>query len=551
MPTIDDVNYLYEHSVNDSYMFFIDSGNRDRTFYPDPNEYVVTFEEPLRLVVGMEILDGAVPNTMYNIDAHNNLLTVTLLGSSEDESGDFAGFNARLPALLQEQQGNAAFAELLNAKGRSFDAVLLDRAQWEAHPELAEYMASELTQEQAAELSAQAPNPSLFVVISRFSDVPLIRLSSVPEGGRAAFVDRPEVMTFTALGERYVIPAAHPAVPALMAAPDAVFASLDARTGTWSLVVSANVPAPRTHGGVQVTLSKARPPALRHDIVTHRTLEMEVGDYDVNSMQVEIQERLFDVQMYALSTDRNESTDLIKQRRIMFTSNSRPFVLNMDVSTIYQNVGFDAYARPDRGGTDYAHVHFNDNNRLFGSLWNPVARRFQLRSPGAVSLLGARYVRLRCKEIEDHLSSSATFMSTSTGVGIFKLQDIKDVTQVRFDFATFLRKPFHPIGKLTRLTFRFETPSGIKYDFKGFNHQLLVSVKYLAPNMGRAFKQSSLNPNYDPDYVRYVTNLAQFAEADRFAALQEEESEECDSDSEPETESDPDEASGVGHDDSE
>jgi len=88
---------------------------------------------------------------------------------------------------------------------------------------------------------------------------------------------------------------------------------------------------------------------------------------------------------------------------------------------------------------------------------------------------------------------------------MFKLSSGNDITHLRFDFVNFVKKPFHPIGKLGRLTFRFEMPNGLLYDFKGIDHNMLMTVKYYVPKgNATASTPALLNPNYRPDYLSYM-----------------------------------------------
>lgn len=505
---IDDVNYLYEHSVNDSFMFFVDSGTRDRTFFPEPSEYVVTFEEPLKLVYGLDILDAAMPNTMYNIDEDNRTLTFMLMKSSRKDDNDpnwLRTLGDIMYCIIAEQQENLKFRERFNSHV-DMDVYVINQAEWDAHPEFVRYMENPLSPDSPP--FEQEPY-SFFIILSRFVDVSMARLSN------NSSVTSLQVY-FVSMGETYVVDGTEPLaalITSLQGQDVAYFVRKTPETG-WCVTVSRNVAVPESHGSAGVVLSNI---AIDTDPVLSfhfqkRTVTLEVGTYNINSLQDDLQIELSSYDIYVSGTDRAESNDLTKQGRIMFSQRDWPFVLNMDASDMYENLGFEMYTRP--GSQEYVHVQFNDNKRLYGSKFDEQMVRYKLKAPGNVNLLGMRYIRLRCKEIEDHLSSSATFSSLSTGIGVFKLQDMRDVTNLRFDYLTFLRKPFHPIGKLSRLSLRFETPRGDKYDFKGFNHNILISIKYFAPSMTRAFKQSSLNPNYDPDYIRYVSNLAQFSQID-------------------------------------
>ena len=71
---IEDIDYLYKNSVKENIIIKIDSGKRDKTIYPNPNNYKLTFSEPFKYVYGIDILDASLPRTQYQIDNHNNEL---------------------------------------------------------------------------------------------------------------------------------------------------------------------------------------------------------------------------------------------------------------------------------------------------------------------------------------------------------------------------------------------------------------------------------------------------------------------------------------------
>ena len=72
--SIEDINYLRNNSIKQHYTFIIDSVDRDRYKYPNPNKYVIEFNVPFKNVIGLEIIDSSIPRTMYNIDYENNLI---------------------------------------------------------------------------------------------------------------------------------------------------------------------------------------------------------------------------------------------------------------------------------------------------------------------------------------------------------------------------------------------------------------------------------------------------------------------------------------------
>lgn len=115
---------------------------------------------------------------------------------------------------------------------------------------------------------------------------------------------------------------------------------------------------------------------------------------------------------------------------------------------------------------------------------------FRLTTPGVVNMTGERFVRVRCPEIEEYMNRSVV---CSSGIALVKLGDNNDFKPIK-------TQTFFPIGKLNRLTFRFERRDGGLYDFKGVNNTLVVVVRYMVPFTDLAF-QSELNPNYSPDVV--------------------------------------------------
>lgn len=73
---IDDVDYLLNHSEEENIIMMIDSRKRDKINHPTPGEFDVIFDEPIRNVCGVEILDTSIPRTMFMTDTHNNGLRV-------------------------------------------------------------------------------------------------------------------------------------------------------------------------------------------------------------------------------------------------------------------------------------------------------------------------------------------------------------------------------------------------------------------------------------------------------------------------------------------
>jgi hypothetical protein len=151
---------------------------------------------------------------------------------------------------------------------------------------------------------------------------------------------------------------------------------------------------------------------------------------------------------------------------------------------------------------------------------------------GIYNLLGDRYIVLRCPEIENHIMSSIKSFNTvnsdtnqpevrqyETGIAKFKMS-VVGFREERFDFNILPPQEFHPIGKLTSLTFSFENQDGRLYDFKGVNHTLSLSVNFYklkinsflniinAPRQETREESDEEQGGYDPSSQRtYVQEL--------------------------------------------
>jgi hypothetical protein len=125
-----------------------------------------------------------------------------------------------------------------------------------------------------------------------------------------------------------------------------------------------------------------------------------------------------------------------------------------------------------------------------------------IKAPGIYSLVGERYIVLRCKEIEENSYRSLSYTKNPMGIAKFTL-GIVGYSEERLDYSSVPAREFHPIGKLSRLTLRFETQKGKLYDFKDVNHTLTFSIKYLEPSSKTEFTASIINSNYNGDFMKY------------------------------------------------
>lgn len=234
------------------------------------------------------------------------------------------------------------------------------------------------------------------------------------------------------------------------------------------------------------------------------------GNYGITNFLTEIKRAFMNS---GINVENSFVEDITIRPNLRFNC-ATPFFFDMENSTIRTVMGFDELSMS--GYEDYyIKMHYKSNQRMFRSIavdvepqaaafYNNAKVIYKITSPGVIYLLGTRYCILRCEELDDHLYGSRSYGQFSPGIALFKMFNVNDVAHQRIDFVNFQKKPFHPIGRLDKLSFRFETSDGSLYDFKSANHLLILSIKYYVPSQKRGFKQSVLNPNYQKDYSKYM-----------------------------------------------
>lgn len=443
---MDDIDYLLPNADVDSTMIVVDSAKRIYSAYPTPSEYSLEFSQPFRFVHGVDIIDATIPAATYNVDTHNNALCFGI---------------SRLPAPVSALNGKEAAAALQAA----LDILdkLLDFHAYYQHKE---------------------HDMRVLLMRRELSPEALSNAQAVAGPDEAGFRPPPRPTRY------FVV-----CMPSTTTTPDAKLKLVELE------LAQAQYESELQEGDWWV------------DLAFH-SVNIEVGNYSIDTLLAHLRRLLRSYNMDVAAAGSVEGG--ILRRPVYRFSNldnltgmTNMFMLDMQKSTCAVQLGFDldAAAMPHVQVAEYMPLRWGSNRRVYGSLPPPPDAALgstSLAAPGIVNLIGTRYVTLRCPEIESHMLGSFNSETLSTGLGVFKLSAPYEMSNLKFDFFNFVKKPFHPIGKLPRLTLRFETSDGRLYDFKGMNHQMLIAIKYYVPRLAvRALPRSILNPDYDPDSLRF------------------------------------------------
>jgi len=233
-------------------------------------------------------------------------------------------------------------------------------------------------------------------------------------------------------------------------------------------------------------------------------------------------------------TQPTELTDVIQ-----FNCNF-PFIFNMYDSTLAETLGFNLLVKKEFHNIKYSYYNkltsknaiLDENNnvikysnimqsmRLYISFFNnsdafykkyKIDTRFNnhLISPGMVCFTGEKYIIIRSPEIEEYSFGSLSYTNNNLGIAKIRTNSL-GFNDERLYITKIPIREFHPVGKLSKLTFRFETNTGNLYDFKGVNHNLTLAIYYYEPKFTNDRFNSILNPNYTINFNEYkYTNAEQ------------------------------------------
>lgn len=141
---------------------------------------------------------------------------------------------------------------------------------------------------------------------------------------------------------------------------------------------------------------------------------------------------------------------------------------------------------------------------------------FRVIPPGILNMVSENFVLLRCPEIENHQRGSYDTNDTSPGLALFSIDVKSGYAANQNEFYSVKYKEFHPIGKLSRMHFRFERRTDRElYDFKGIDLHFFLSIKMFSPSkLNEQNLSYTLNPDYNPNYQGFVASEFDHIESD-------------------------------------
>ena len=599
--SIEDINYMKENSIKQAYTFIIDSSDRDRNMYPNPNNYVVNFSTPFKNIIGMEIIDASIPRAMYTIDVDNNELYY-YIGNDVDDEIITDGIQISNSADLMLRNG-AAIANSSNLQlsgggyailSNSINIYNIYRANALATSAAAVAKNSTiggttlgLTFNLSIKLTIADNNVKCNIIdfsynhaytINNIFNNINIQIEKDPQEDAAVDL---YILTFT-IGTRII---------------DIPIYNFDITTNylniywsilnrTWYIgtfdenrnVISydvfnncdeiKNVFYTRKYIGKKYeaesnwnnsnilllkdfkiynvamassnvmldTINITSPPATlpiwykMKDSTEDNTIindgynssidykdifkyiYISPGDYTFKTFITKYNEL---VQNNDLEIMFSETTTPPELSNLIDIFTKAPLIVDMKRTTLSENLGFDLYPtanNEDRYISKSPPSLTTDSvlAKMFYSRLNKdykpnvsTNNKWIITSPGIVYFIGNKYIIMRCPEIEEHLYRSLSYSKYTLGLAKFRVDSV-GINSEKLTITKIPVREFHPIGKLSRMTLRFETNKGSLYDFKGINHNIIFAIFYYEPIQKNVPTRSILNPEYKMNYIDYL-----------------------------------------------
>lgn len=510
---VEDIDFLLKNSEKDSYLFFIDSTQRDKDTYPTVSEYEVRFTEPFSNVFSLEVLDAMIPSTRYTIDVGREIFKYHL-----------AFLNPIAYTSINNEKDVKWMADLKAFHNmKSFRKYVdLDTPEIDGY-----YNYLTVFEKGALTISSYSAVPTPYKTVE-VTYLPFtsedIQVLANGQSYDSSLYDR-----FVENNVEYVVSKSYVNYEAILPyiARGDIHVDYDSMTAWVIDIYSLSV---ETYHDVNFTTSFGSTYRYTNSQILFTLAnvkeQLEHGNYDIYTFQSYLTGSLVTRLSYLIGDTTymmpfnsassgipnvipNSNSGTIEKQskyRFTYTSQNVRFYINLTQTQVASALGFASKAPTKGQKLLYSDVtNWPRGGEFIISTIDDGGSKI-IVSPGVANLNGLSYVILRCPEIESHMYNSFSYSKNCPGIGMFKLGSLNQIFNVRFDFVNFIKKPFHPIGRLPKITLRFETTDGDPYDFKGVDHHMLLSVKFYVPRPKEPQHRYILNPNYNPNFLEYMIN---------------------------------------------
>ena len=497
---MDDVEWMAKNGVEETFIFLADSAKRDKSAFPRPNEYEVIFNSQFRNVVKFEILEVNVPRTDYIIDETENTLVYSIVQPTSINSWS------------KEMSGNIRTATVSPG----------------------DYNLPQLVDELNLSLTKSASNTDTVILqVSPTTNPSEIsnKIRIIGSGPFTILGDDSTMRTTLGLGDPVdVSDTTYATVPGYTTnypnGASGVFLSTPGKDGQ---TLNAFV------GPIPSGINKSYEGIYGNRIISQyftspvTGIPISVSAYITNVGVIPQDGHVLNVSIHIDSNDEPvaygiASVPVITDDYVPLTIELYDVKTNIIKGTTYK-IDFEASAETDsencaalwyalsnlppvpgaRAAVDTVTVH--EGNYFCSDLVVGVYGH-EITPPGIVNLRGARYIKIRCNEIEQMISRDRVGEPSTAGIAMVNLIGY-GYQNSKYDFVHYPTKRFHPIGKLQKLTFRLERPDGTLYNTQGVDNSFLCALTYISTPNTSSIPAVNNGPGTRPAAPMYTGDFIQ------------------------------------------
>ena len=584
--SIEDVNYMKENSIKQSYTFIVDSFDRDRNMYPNPNNYVVNFSTPFKNIIGMEIIDASIPRAMYTIDVDNNEIYYYIGNDTDDEiieKGVQINNNANLIlknwnyisnsynishleisgnkyAILNNSINlfniynnanniggstvgitfNLCFNSLISQYNNkyniidfSYDHIYLNDAGTDIiFKNISIDIEKNTEGKHILTFAIGSHNEVININYNNYINIYWSILNTTWYIGifdiNNTLIEYKKILNcdkiYNVFYTKKYIGKKHDSLSIwgtnILQFKDfkiynVPMTTLDIMLYTLSSIneVSSPINTLPVWFKMKEIINNTIINSSYNSTIDYKDIFKKIyiipGDYTFKTFISKFNDLLDPDEIEIMFKETSTPPELTNLIDIYSKS---PLLIDMKRSTITENLGFDLYPTQNNEDKYISKPYTNTDSvlaKMFYSRLNTSyntetgINKYIITSPGIVYFIGNKYIIMRCPEIEEHLYRSLSYSKYTLGLAKFRVDSV-GINSEKLTITKLPVREFHPIGKLSRITLRFETKNGILYDFKGINHNIIFAIFYYEPIQKNIPTISILNPEYKMNYLDYL-----------------------------------------------
>ena len=233
------------------------------------------------------------------------------------------------------------------------------------------------------------------------------------------------------------------------------------------------------------------------EVINSKILNRKIEDVEDNKF-------LINIDNFELELQCSGNTIPADIQNILKFQANRNIILDMNKSTLNKTLGFYSKVSDDlQYSNNYTYLNINKINiyeRFYHSI--KIDNKYKIIAPGIVYLIGSEYIILKCPEIEEHLYGSLSYTKNTVGLAKIRVSNW-GLNEETTSYLKLKLREFHPIGKLSKITLKFENAEGFLYDFRGVNHNIVFAIHYYSAKQKQNFEKSVINPEYKMNYIDY------------------------------------------------